>query len=118
MDSLASDDALYQRLLARTATYAVRLQCLDYAHLAIRAATRPAKRWEVLLRRTPSMRVWRLPNSPIDGLCLGEDEALYWLNEFTPTPSVIPFDPTYCTPDDVRKITDVLLDMGTPANTY
>lgn len=118
MDSLASDDALYQRLLTGTARHAASRQRLDCPHLAIRAATRPAKRWEVLLRRTPSIRVWRLPSSPINGLCLGEDEALYLLNEFAPTPSVMPFDPAYCPPDDVRQITDALLDMGTPTSTY
>lgn len=114
--NVPSADEMRFTLLARAAKLAVSYQHHDNPHHALRVAVRPSGWRQVLqLRRSRSMKVWLMMDTPFDGLCLGEDRMFYMLKDDEPTLTVTFFEVSACTPHEVARITEVLFDMAAPA---
>jgi len=110
-----SADAIRLSLLRRAARGAVSYQTHDYPHQALRVTVRPSGWWQALLRRTKTIRMWRLVDSPFDNLCLGEDDAFYLLVDGESPLAATAFPVEACTPHATDRITEILFDMCAPA---
>lgn len=112
---LPSLEEIRFKMLSQAADQAVSYQHHDNWYGAICVTVRPSGWWQALRRRTVWRRVWQMPESPFEGLCIGEDRKFYMLSEDERTPSATAFVIKSCTPEDIYHITLRLYDMAAPA---
>lgn len=105
-----SADTLRFTLLTRAADRAASFLHHDLWYQGMLLAVRPSGWRQAVLRRTSTVRMWPLADSPFDGLCIGEDHRFYMMHDDKATEFVI----ANCTPADITRITNILLDMAAP----